>query len=363
MQPSYGEERIQMDFKGPSIAFACVLFAASPSPAGSCSTHWDLLINVASTSQPIHWWSFYADAQDAYAAGTSIRGFSNVGDCATSVTRYNGGAYFSAGEYSAGGLGSGDTMTRCRLNGEALASDFQFSAFGARDSNDVPIDPSPSAEFVVVCSACGNGIVDAGEDCDPGIPGQECCNPTTCDQTPAQACLASPDRSARLQLKNLEGGASDSLKWTWKGSSFTHEMIGDPTTDQQLRLCIWHSYYDSEAEMTVSELKSTTTVAPGTGWSSKEPKGYKFIDSLGAQSGVRKVQIAADDYNAKVQIVAKGASLLLPEPVSETQYFPTNFFGFNRVRVQMIGDICWDSLLYIPYKPSSNSGTTFKAWN
>ncbi|TFK57701.1 hypothetical protein OE88DRAFT_1709856 [Heliocybe sulcata] len=50
------------------------------------------------------------------------------------------------------------------------------------------VAPSPSQKIISL-QMCGNGIVEAGEDCDPG-PGvnSTCCNPTTCKFTSGSVC-------------------------------------------------------------------------------------------------------------------------------------------------------------------------------
>lgn len=46
-----------------------------------------------------------------------------------------------------------------------------------------------TAKNVITLQMCGNGIVEPGEDCDPGVgKTSACCNPTTCTFLPNAVC-------------------------------------------------------------------------------------------------------------------------------------------------------------------------------
>ena len=56
------------------------------------------------------------------------------------------------------------------------------------------VDPDPN-QTVISLQMCGNGIIDEGEDCDPGIGStSNCCDPATCKFTNDAVC--DPDSSA-----------------------------------------------------------------------------------------------------------------------------------------------------------------------
>lgn len=62
------------------------------------------------------------------------------------------------------------------------------SAGNSQTNQSCLIDPS-QAQTLITLQMCGNGIVEEGEDCDPGVGSNStCCNSSTCKFTPGSVC-------------------------------------------------------------------------------------------------------------------------------------------------------------------------------
>jgi len=59
---------------------------------------------------------------------------------------------------------------------------------GSQTNTSCILDPDPNRQIISL-QMCGNGIVEAGEECDPGLGSNStCCNPQTCKFTTGAAC-------------------------------------------------------------------------------------------------------------------------------------------------------------------------------
>jgi hypothetical protein len=76
---------------------------------------------------------------------------------------------------------------RCYLNCVVVGSLMQDNAQGKTNTSCL-LNPDPSRQTISL-QMCGNGIVEAGEDCDPGKDSSSiCCNSTTCKFTSGSVC-------------------------------------------------------------------------------------------------------------------------------------------------------------------------------
>ncbi len=186
---------------------------------------------------------------------------------------------------------------------------------------------------------CGNGVVEAGEDCDDGnTTAGDCCSPTclfeasgvlcddgspctTGDACQAGACvgLAAPELGCReaqrgvVQLMNRSPDAKDKFSWKWLLGPTTSAEFGDPANGlTSYDLCL----YD------------TTGGTPSLAWQASIPGGgtcsgrpcwqaaggsFRFVDNEGTIDGITRVMLQSGTTdNAKIQVKGKGVGLGLP---------------------------------------------------
>ncbi len=219
---------------------------------------------------------------------------------------------------------------------------------------------------VCIGPPCGDGILDAGEDCDDGnITNGDCCSSTctaepdgnacdddefctsndecasgvcvgtpvangtpcddgsvcTTDTCQAGACVGAPAPAAgckvalptksQLQMKDKSPDKGDQVKFKWtKGAITTLAEFGDPLTSDDYTLCVY------EAGPAIL----ATATAPAGGLCDGSPcwktvgGGYKYKDKLSTPNGMAKVQLKEGlvPDKAKVQAQAKGVPLDMP---------------------------------------------------
>jgi cysteine-rich repeat protein len=189
---------------------------------------------------------------------------------------------------------------------------------------------------------CGNGVIDAPEQCDDGNTGAlDCCTPgcalvpsggtcefdgnactsDTCDGAgtcslggPRSLCRApSAPGKAKLAITDSADATHDKLEFKWtKGVVPDFSVFGFPSTFTSYRLCIFAGPGAApplvyEGAIPVSSL-----------WS---PKNYKYLykDKTGANDGfVLGLLQAPPSRPAKVVLKAKGANVAPPAPVLAT---------------------------------------------
>jgi len=173
-------------------------------------------------------------------------------------------------------------------------------------------------------SVCGNGIVDAGEECDDGNNDDgdgcsaNCLIEGGCSATPVMGCL-SPGGSGRsqLQIKDQDTngpGPKDKIQWKWlKGPGLTQTAFGDPTdqNDTDFKLCI----YTGATPSVIAEMQVPSGGTCGTKacWKAIPSKGYKYGDRAQTSDGVKKL-ILKGDVAGKSKILIQGKDGNLPLP-------------------------------------------------
>jgi cysteine-rich repeat protein len=231
-------------------------------------------------------------------------------------------------------------------------------------------------------SACGDGALTAGEDCDDGnaVDDGNCCSATCQYVAAGTACSAdgnacTPDvcdgagvcahgglwtgcltaLSAKLQISDSAKVGKDKLSWQWsKGAAFTQNDLGNPTDADAYALCI----FDTSAG--VPSLAATIDIAPSaTKWFSKDPKGFQYKDKEGASDGVTKAQLKTGAAGkTKIKVSASTTNLTLPTPFDASSFFDQD----TSVTVQLVGDAgtCWTSS-FTGAHTSANTPISFKA--
>lgn len=293
-------------------------------------------------------------------AGTSL---SLVGPCAASGIAVTGTIDPVSGAFTLTGAGPGVSVA-CPgvvLTGSSTPSGDAFSGALACTGPE-EITGSFSA------SLCGNGQIDAGEDCDDDqgccteaceleangapcdsecVPGGTCDGAGNCVGTPASAgqpcasdgnfctfdvcdgaglcthvCSDCCDSSlgfcipaafggcrrvteARATLRSVPGGV-DRLKWTWrKGSQTAAGDFGDPTTTTDYTLCL---YQNAPGTLTSRNLFYIARAPSGDlcrGPSWKAfPKGFKYRDPCLSPDGIKNVLLKAG-VDGKARVAVK----------------------------------------------------------
>lgn len=179
-----------------------------------------------------------------------------------------------------------------------------------------------------------------------------------CPAAPDVGCLAA--ELSQLAVKN-SGDDSNTLSWKWKkGDSFSHDDLGDPLASTEYLLCV----YDSTSG--IFSLSTSLLVPPGIAWTNKDPKGWQYKDSSGTHDGVQKIKLKpGDSSRSSVQLKARGASLPLPAPASETRFFDQDPGVIVELHKQSGSgpSTCWTSGEFGDSDTSSNDPAGFKATN
>ncbi len=224
---------------------------------------------------------------------------------------------------------------------------------------------------IVRVPTCGDGILDAGEDCDDGnndngdccssvctfeTAGNPCVGSTLCSASGtcdgAGACQAAPFSSCRtalksiLLIKNDAPDSKDKLIWKWiKGAMTTQADFGNPTTSTDYALCI----FAGTANVLAAEVP-----ASASRWSPVSDKGYKYKDTSGTPIGITKVLLKGGDAG-KAKCLVKGKGPNLPDPTLGSLPLP--------VKAQLVNSsnsICFEGEFDAP-DVIKNTPTQFKA--
>jgi cysteine-rich repeat protein len=176
---------------------------------------------------------------------------------------------------------------------------------------------------------CGDGTIDAGEDCDDSnTAAGDCCSPTCQNEPEGSACtiplfvcpsgrcnstgscITAPRDDCRTALKSIllfkvnDDDTKDKLIWKWiKGEETAVEDFGVPTVSTNYEFCV---YAGTSALVVDAQI-------PGGGpppWSAIGTKGYKYFEPTGVPSGVNKVILKSGAAGkAKALLKGKGSNL------------------------------------------------------
>jgi cysteine-rich repeat protein len=162
---------------------------------------------------------------------------------------------------------------------------------------------------------CGNGLPEAGEQCDDGgtDPGDGCdenCQLEVggggCPAAPLDGCSSPGKAMLIIKDKDANGpGPKDKLVWKWlKGTVAAQGDFGNPTASAGYTLCVY-------AGSTPAPVMEVSVPAVGD-WSAIGTKGYKYMDKTMAVEGVMKIMLKAGTGNAKAMVLGKDGNLPVP---------------------------------------------------
>lgn len=223
-----------------------------------------------------------------------------------------------------------------------------------------------------VRAACGDGVVDGGEQCDDGnlLP-SDCCSPDcqydqagtpcefgdVCAEFLGSECDGEgvceivldgcgpfgsySDDRFRGKLVDEDPSTGDLLKLAYKrlspGSSPT-EWFGDPSSGTRYAICVTDRYAslleDGAWGWRGTRVLHSLELPTGEGWS-KKSTGYVYRSGRDAADPFQRVKLwakpsaLAGELRTKVQVKAKGPGLMLPPPATPTHYFEPDFLTFS----------------------------------
>jgi uncharacterized delta-60 repeat protein len=194
----------------------------------------------------------------------------------------------------------------------------------------------------LVVATCGNGRLEAGEECDGGntAPGG-CCSPTctfepddtACDGdgsactvdrcragacthvVPAEAgCFAATSSALVRRPDDVEG---DRLRWSWQSTAAVEATsFRDPTDATDLTVCLLAGAGDADRPLLELAVPAAGACGGVPCWKTTR-RGFRYRDAAGAHDGVTRLRLAAGAGGARIDLKAKGLRDVpeLPAPV------------------------------------------------
>lgn len=211
---------------------------------------------------------------------------------------------------------------------------------------------------------CGDGVIDAGEECDP--PGSTECPPgspagaylackddctcpampttttlPSCAPTPQAGCLQPPTRGALIMLNRRLSPAPSRrrLVWTWRRGTLTSRRaeFGNPLDATSYQLCLYDEV-DGEPHLKMS------TSAPAAGLCAGAPcwkamsTGFRYRDRELTPDGLSQILLTGADRGGG-RIVVKGTGTNLPLPD-----LPLRQDRTVRAQLRASDGTCWEAL-------------------
>jgi cysteine-rich repeat protein len=199
-----------------------------------------------------------------------------------------------------------------------------------------------------VCSeVCGDTILTPGEQCDDGnTVGRDGCSPgcrfELCTAAPATGCRQpTQSQKAAVTLKHQAFSTSDLALWKWTSGAATSKAdFGNPGFDTSYALCV---YDDADG---AARLRASAT-APAGGFCGRAPcwrdKGTSLLYSRHdlLPEGIAKIALVPGGAgSAKIMVKGKGPGLLIPSPSSLVT--PV------RVQLRNSAGLCWEAQFSAP---------------
>lgn len=176
---------------------------------------------------------------------------------------------------------------------------------------------------------CGNGGLDAGEQCDDANADDNDCCPSDC-QLPDEASCKSTGRSSFLLTDSLLD-SRDKLRWNWKkGAATTIETFGDPDQTTAFHLCI-----ETRSPSPTALASSIAIPAGSPPWSGGRKDWRLTSESLPEFSGITGIRLKPGAAR-KAGIRVAGGGEALP-------IIPVGIEGPLRVLLRSSTGECWSS--------------------
>jgi hypothetical protein len=239
-----------------------------------------------------------------------------------------------------------------RLLGATLL--FVFTLTGARQ------------EETCFASPCGDGVIDAGEECDPpgstGCPpgspagaflacNEDCTCPTlstttttlpSCAPAPEAACQRPSFTRGALVILSRRLSPAPSRKrlvWKWRKGTITSTQadFGNPREETSYRLCLYDDV-GGEPRLKMSARAAAAGLCGGVPCWKMTQTGFRYRDEELTPDGVSQIALTGADLGrGRIIVKGTGPDLALPDlPLSQD---PT-------VRMQLVTSdgTCWEAL-------------------
>ena len=179
-----------------------------------------------------------------------------------------------------------------------------------------------------VALACGDGALDAGEECDDGnyVSHDGCSASCTADcvSNPRSECRAA--EVSQLLVKDSESDGEDLLKWKWsRGAATTSSEISDPTEAGRYRVCVYPN----------GSLNGEIPVPAGSSWESRGEKGYQYTDRSKAAAGLSTIKLRTGG-GGQSSILLKAGGEGLPDTLLPA-------ISYSVQMIDVATGICWGS--------------------
>ena len=174
-----------------------------------------------------------------------------------------------------------------------------------------------SCDDSTVCN--GNETCDGAGTCQPGTPldcdDHNACSADSCDplagcvndDSPSVDCL--PARSLVL-IRKSNDDTKDKLLWKWtRGAALDQMDLADPITSDAYGLCVYAG--------PTSTLIADATIPPGASWTEVGTKGYKF---KGTSPNGLSLALLKGGAGGKSKALVKGKGAALPDPTLPVVY-------------------------------------------
>lgn len=220
---------------------------------------------------------------------------------------------------------------------------------------------------------CGDGILDADEQCDDGnkadgdcctslcqvsdlgepcSDGSLCTTNDTCQtdgagvtcigsESPRAGCRGSVGtETAKLAIKDSDLASRDQLKFVYsKGDTTPYEDFGSPDASTDYAFCLYRDAFDSPASPSLIvrlDVPGGASCTNGACWKASG-SGYKFTDAAASQDGVRSVSLKAGTSPGTTKMSVKASGPF---------FQPPNLSELNsNLRAQVVNSdgICWSA--------------------
>jgi cysteine-rich repeat protein len=166
-----------------------------------------------------------------------------------------------------------------------------------------------------VVGPCGNGVVDAGEECDDGNANDGDCCTAACDldTTPCHGALSQRASIDVRERTSGRGRSADYLLWSWVSSAAVAKSdFGNPLATADITLCLLDQTGGTPTLRLSATAPAGSTCAGKPCWKEKT-LGYDFKSRDLYPHGLAKVSLLAGAAGqAKIRVQGRRAPLALP---------------------------------------------------
>jgi len=225
------------------------------------------------------------------------------------------------------GNGTLDANEQCddgnTVNGDCCDANCQYEASGSSCPGDGDLCTVGACDGAGHCGFVAAGACDDGDPCtqDSCAAGIGCVNAAV----PATGCRVAG--KSLLLLKNKADDVRDALTWKWLQGAATSQLdLGVPTSKTDYTLCL---YAGTSA--------ASLAIPAGANWQ-RAGSGYRFMDPTGAPDGVRAA-LLANGAAGKARVLVAGRGGNLPDALAPPFPMP--------VTAQLVNDtngVCFEAV-------------------